>query len=54
MFERSFTNKAGEAIRQRMRFRNISKDSFDWDWQSSKNGGEWKMLWELKYTRVKP
>lgn len=53
IFERSFTNKAGDTIRQRMRFRNIKKDSFDWDWQSSKNDGEWKLLWELKYTRAK-
>ena len=36
IFERSFTNKAGENIRQRMVFRNIKKDGFDWDWQSSK------------------
>ena len=51
IFERSFTNKAGENIRQRMVFRNIKKDGFDWDWQSSKNGGEWKMLWQLRYVR---
>ena len=53
IFERSFTNKAGENVKQRMLFRNIKKESFDWDWQSSKNGGEWKMLWQLKYTRIK-
>lgn len=53
IFERSFTNKAGDNIRQRMRFRNIQKGSFDWDWQSSKNNGEWIMLWQLKYTKAK-
>lgn len=53
IFERSFTNKAGEAVRQRMVFRNIKPDTFDWDWQSSKNGGEWQMMWQLQYTRSK-
>lgn len=53
IFERSFTNKAGETIRQRMRFRNIQAMSFDWDWQTSKNNGEWILLWHLKYTKKK-
>ena len=53
IFERNFVNKAGDTIRQRMRFMNIKTDSFDWDWQRSKNGAEWKLLWALKYSRVK-
>ena len=53
IFERSFINKAGDTIRQRMRFMNVKKGSFDWDWQSSKNDGEWKLLWALKYTSAK-
>ena len=52
IFERKFTNKAGDTIHQRMRFLNINKDSFDWDWQSSKDGAEWKTLWVLEYRRA--
>lgn len=52
IFERSFTNKDGVPIRQRMLFRNIQADSFDWDWQVSRNGDEWRMVWQLKYKRV--
>ena len=53
IFERSFTNKTGDNIRQRMRFRNITRSSFDWDWQRSKNNGDWQMLWQLRYTKKK-
>lgn len=53
IFERSFKNKSGETIRQRMLFKNIKPDSFDWDWQVSRNGADWKTSWFLKYQRVK-
>lgn len=37
----------------RMRWENIERDSFDWSWQRSDDGGEtWHPLWEIEYTRV--
>ena len=37
----------------RMRWENIERDSFDWSWQRSEDGGEnWHALWEIEYTRV--
>jgi hypothetical protein len=40
-------------LTQRMVFYNIQKDSFDWNWESSTvDGKNWKLNWELKYTRI--
>lgn len=39
-------------LAQRMVFYNIQKDSFDWNWESSTdNGKNWKLNWEIHYTR---
>jgi hypothetical protein len=36
-----------------MRWENIERDSFDWSWQRSEDGGDtWRSLWEIEYTRV--
>jgi hypothetical protein len=38
----------------RMVFKNVKPDSFDWNWEGSKDGGKtWKLSWHLHYTRVK-
>ena len=38
---------------QRMVFYNISKDEFDWNWESSKdNSKTWKLNWKLHYSRL--
>ena len=37
----------------RMRWENIERDSLDWSWQRSDDGGEtWTSLWEIGYSRV--
>jgi hypothetical protein len=37
----------------RMIFSNIKKDSFDWDWEATTDGGKsWKLQWRLHYTRA--
>ena len=37
---------------QRMVFYNISKDEFDWNWESSEDSGKtWKLNWKLIYSR---
>jgi hypothetical protein len=40
---------------QRMVFYNIAADTFDWDWESTTDGGvNWKLQWRIHYTRVTP
>jgi hypothetical protein len=54
IFERSTINKKGIAVIQRMVFKNITKNSFTWDWESSvDNGKSWNMNWQIFYTRKK-
>ena len=37
---------------QRMVFYNITKDEFDWNWESSEDDGvTWKLNWKLHYSR---
>ena len=40
-------------ITQRMIFYNITEDSFDWNWESSKDNEEtWQLNWKLRYTKL--
>ncbi|RMF57091.1 MAG: DUF1579 domain-containing protein [Calditrichaeota bacterium] len=42
----------GKTFISRMVFRNITSDSFDWDWQrSSDNGKTWQDMWNIHYQR---
>lgn len=42
----------GEWLVQRMVFSNIERDSLNWDWQGSRDGGEtWNDLWNVTYQR---
>ena len=42
----------GKPGRQRMTFYNIEKDKFDWDWDTSEDGGvTWTLRWRINYTR---
>jgi len=44
-----------KTIIQRMVFKDITKDSLIWDWESTLDGGEhWKLLWRISYRRKKP
>jgi uncharacterized protein DUF1579 len=37
---------------QRMTYRDIAKDQFDWDWDTSEDGGQtWTNRWHIHYTR---
>jgi hypothetical protein len=53
IFERSFKNVEGKNLYQRMRFYNITKDSFMWDWEKSEDGKTWNLAWQISYTRMK-
>lgn len=35
----------------RMRFTKITKDSFEWLWEKSKDGKTWQLAWHLRYRR---
>ena len=42
----------GKELISHMVFSNISKDSFDWDWEATTdNGTNWKNNWHLHYVR---
>ena len=44
----------GKVIISRMVFKNINKDSLDWDWQRSTDNGEtWQDVWNIHYSRRK-
>lgn len=44
----------GKALDQRMVWYNITKDKFDWNWESSDDGGKtWTVVWKINYTRKK-
>lgn len=44
-------NKDGRDVSMRMVFFNIRKNSFNWDWQSSEDGKNWKSTWFINYER---
>jgi len=45
-------SKDEKELIQRMVFYNITKDEFDWNWESSEdNGVTWKLNWKLHYSR---
>lgn len=49
---REFTKKDGTKIMQRMVFKNIKPDSFDWSWENSTDGGKtWNVQWPIHYQR---
>jgi hypothetical protein len=42
----------GKPILQRMVFKNITANEFDWSWESSADGGKnWKVNWPIHYKR---
>jgi hypothetical protein len=42
----------GTKIIQRMVWKNITHDEFDWSWESSKDGGKtWQVNWPIHYRR---
>jgi hypothetical protein len=51
---REVTRPDGSTGLQRMVFKNISKDEFDWSWEASKDGGKsWQVVWPIHYQRRK-
>jgi len=53
IFRRETTDRDGNPVVQRMVFYDIGKNSFTWDWEYSKDGGEsWDLRWRIEYSRV--
>jgi hypothetical protein len=47
-------SSGGKQSLSRMIFYNIRPDSFDWNWESSTDGGKaWKLNWKIHYQRKK-
>ena len=54
VLEREAQSSDGSALRQRMVYKNITADSFDWSWEQSKDNGEtWMTIWPIHYSRKK-
>jgi len=46
-------NVKEKEISQRMVFYNITEKKFDWDWETSTDGGKnWELKWRINYTRI--
>ncbi|MCX6169323.1 MAG: hypothetical protein NTX65_08285 [Ignavibacteriales bacterium] len=51
ILSRSFTINNVKTI-QRMVYYNITKDSFNWNWENSTDDGKtWNLLWQISYKR---
>jgi hypothetical protein len=49
---RTFTDPKGQEVHQRMVWKNITPQAFDWSWERSEDGGKtWKVVWPLRYQR---
>jgi hypothetical protein len=49
---REATRPDGKKVQQRMVFKNISADEFDWSWESSQDAGKtWQVNWPIHYKR---
>lgn len=47
-----FETEMVEKNQQRMVFKNITENGFNWIWEGTRNGGEsWGTLWEINYVR---
>ncbi len=52
ILEREAAKTDGTKILQRMVYKNIAADEFDWSWESSSDGGKtWQVKWPIHYKR---
>ena len=43
----------GVEVNQRMVYYNITPEKFDWDWETSRDGGKtWELRWRINYSRI--
>lgn len=54
ILQRDFTRPDGVHVMQRMIWKNITANEFDWSWEASTDGGKtWKVNWPIHYKREK-
>jgi hypothetical protein len=54
ILSREATGPNGARSRQRMVYKNISANEFDWSWEASNDDGKtWQVLWPIHYQRRK-
>jgi hypothetical protein len=54
ILSRGATRPDGTKVLQRMVFKNIASDEFDWSWEASTDGGKtWQVNWPIHYKRHK-
>ncbi len=52
ILQRQATGKDGKLFLQRMVWKNISSNEFDWSWESSEDDGKtWQVNWPIHYKR---
>jgi hypothetical protein len=52
ILSREAVDKDGNQFHQRMVWKDIKPDSFDWSWERSEDGGKtWKVVWPIHYQR---
>lgn len=51
IFHRSFVNKNGDTVYQRMVFYDFTETGFTWDWESSLDNETFKLLWRINYQK---
>ena len=52
ILSRDAVDDNGDTFKQRMVWRDITKNSFEWDWQRSQDSGEtWQTMWQISYQR---
>jgi hypothetical protein len=52
VLSREATRPGGTAVMQRMVWKNITANEFDWSWERSKDKGQtWEVMWPIHYKR---
>lgn len=53
IFKTAVIERDGNKLQQRMVFYDLEKDSFTWDWESTRDGGKtWTLNWRISYERM--
>ena len=51
-FQRDAVKQDGSKVLQRMIWKNVTANEFDWSWESSSDGGKtWQVQWPIHYKR---
>lgn len=52
VLSREVTAPSGQKVIQRVIWKNIRRESIDWTWERSSDGGQtWQLLWSIRYQR---